>query len=143
MHQLLCAEYRHLLPGAALLCAAGFIFVKCFAAEVKKCYSMYISMFHRFGRSNILRSYKGELMPASTILLIASLGAILIILALHVNIFVFERRAYLVMWFIGWAVIGVNYALDAFFPFILRENPWVIAISSASYVFAKWKGSPA
>jgi len=69
-------------------------------------------------------------------LLIASLGAVFILLTTYVNIFASERRAYLALWFVGWAVIALNYSLDAFFPDLLRGNRLVFLASTASYFFA-------
>jgi len=77
-------------------------------------------------------------MQSSTMLLIGSLGAVFIILALYVDIFVFERKAYLVLWFTGWTVIALNYVVDAFFPAFLRENRLVFLISTGSYSIANF-----
>jgi diguanylate cyclase (GGDEF)-like protein len=74
----------------------------------------------------------------STMLLIASLGAVFIILTLYVNIFLSERRAYLALWFVGWAVIALNYGVDAFAPALLRGNRLVFLASTASYTLANF-----
>ena len=40
------------------------------------------------------------------------------------------------MWFAGWAVIALNYSVDAFFPDLLRGNRLVFLMSTGSYFFA-------
>lgn len=75
-------------------------------------------------------------MQTSDILLIASLGAISVLLMLYVYIFMFERRLFLGLWFIGWAIIAFNYSLDAFFPNLLRQNHLVLFLSLSSYFYA-------
>lgn len=75
-------------------------------------------------------------MQTSTILLIASLGAISVLLMLYVYIFMFERRLFLGLWFLGWAIIAFNYSLDAFFPDLLRQNHLIFFLSLGSYFFA-------
>jgi len=75
-------------------------------------------------------------MHSSAILLIASLGAISVLLMLYVYIFMFERRLFLGLWFIGWSIIGINYSLDAFYPDLLRQNHLILLLSLSSYFFA-------
>ncbi|NPV91028.1 MAG: diguanylate cyclase [Firmicutes bacterium] len=75
-------------------------------------------------------------MQASAILLIVSLGAISVLLMLYVYIFMFERRLFLGLWFIGWAVIAFNYSLDAFYPDLLRQNHLILFLSLGSYFLA-------
>ncbi|HWQ72493.1 MAG TPA: diguanylate cyclase [Desulfitobacteriaceae bacterium] len=75
-------------------------------------------------------------MQTSALLLIASLGAISVLLMLYVYIFIFERRLFLGLWFIGWAIIGFNYSLDAFFPDLLRQNHLILLLSLSSYFCA-------
>lgn len=75
-------------------------------------------------------------MPTSAIFLITSLGAISVLLMLYVYIFLFERRLFLVLWFLGWAVIAFNYALDVFYPDLLRQNHLVLLLSLSSYFCA-------
>jgi hypothetical protein len=69
-------------------------------------------------------------------LLVASLGAVFILLTTYVSMFASERRAYLVLWFLGWAVIALNYALNAFFSDLLRANRLIFLISTSSYFLA-------
>jgi diguanylate cyclase (GGDEF)-like protein len=75
-------------------------------------------------------------METSVLLLIASLGSIAVLLMLYVYIFTFERRAFLVMWFSGWAIIASNYWLDAFHPDFLRQNQQIFFLSLCSYFCA-------
>lgn len=72
-------------------------------------------------------------METSAVLLIASLGAITVLLMLYVYIFMFERKPFLVLWFIGWAIIAFNYILDAFFPDLVRQNHLILIVSLCSY----------
>lgn len=78
----------------------------------------------------------GAPMQATSILLIASLGAIFVLLMLYFYIFLSERKLFLGLWFIGWAVIALNYGLDAFFPDVLRQNRMVLLLSLSSYFYA-------
>ncbi len=75
-------------------------------------------------------------MQATSILLIASLGAIFVLLMLYFYIFLSERKLFLGLWFIGWAIIALNYGLDAFFPDVLRQNRMVLLLSLGSYFYA-------
>ena len=75
-------------------------------------------------------------METSALLLIASLGSIAVLLMLYVYIFTFERRHFLVLWFAGWSIIALNYLLDAFFPYFLRQNQPVFFLSLCSYFCA-------
>ena len=75
-------------------------------------------------------------METSALLLIASLGAIAVLLMLYVYIFTFERRIFLVLWFAGWSIIALNYLLDAFFPYFLRQNQMIFYLSLCSYFYA-------
>ncbi|MFZ2538640.1 MAG: diguanylate cyclase, partial [Oscillospiraceae bacterium] len=75
-------------------------------------------------------------MQTSVILLIASLGAIAVLLMLYIYIIMFDRRLFLVLWFIGWTIIAYNYSLDAFFPKLLRQNHLVLLLSLSSYFCA-------
>lgn len=75
-------------------------------------------------------------MEPSALLLIASLGAISVLLMLYVYIFRFENRIFIGLWFIGWAVIAFNYSLDAFFPSLLRQNHLLLLLSLGSYFYA-------
>ena len=77
-------------------------------------------------------------MQPSTMLLTGSIGAVFILLALYADIFAFERKAYLVLWFVGWTVIGLNYVVDAFFPSLLRGNRLVFMISTGSFFYANF-----
>lgn len=77
-------------------------------------------------------------MQASAQLLIASLGAISVLIMLYIYIFMFERRIFLVLWFIGWAIVALNYSLDAFLPDFLRQNRWVLSLSIGSYFYANF-----
>lgn len=75
-------------------------------------------------------------MQPSTILLYASLGAIAVLLMLYVYIFLFERRRFIAVWFLGWMIIGINYGLDAFFPDFLRHNRPILLLSLGTYFCA-------
>ena len=75
-------------------------------------------------------------MQTSAVLLIASLGAISVLLMLYVYILMFERRLFLGLWFIGWAIVGLNYSLDAFSPDLLRQNHTILFLSLTSYFYA-------
>lgn len=75
-------------------------------------------------------------MQTSTVLLIASLGAISVLLMLYVYIYTFEYRLFLGLWFIGWAIVAINYGLDAFSPDILRQNHTIFFLSLISYFYA-------
>lgn len=75
-------------------------------------------------------------METSALLLIASLGAISVLLMLYAYIFTFDHRLFLGLWFIGWAVIALNYSLDAFFPDLLRQNRLILGLSLSSYFWA-------
>jgi len=75
-------------------------------------------------------------MQTSSLLLIASLGAIAVLLMLYIYIFMFERRIFLGLWFMGWTIIAVNYSLDAFFPNLLRQNQLILFLSLSSYFYA-------
>ncbi len=75
-------------------------------------------------------------MNTSTLLLIASLGAISVLLMLYIYIFMFDHRHFLGLWFFGWITIAVNYSLDAFFPALLRQNHLVLLLSLSSYFYA-------
>lgn len=75
-------------------------------------------------------------METSALLLVASLGSIAVLLMLYVYIFTFERRQFLMLWFIGWFVIALNYSLDAFFPNLLRQNQLIFLLSLCSYFIA-------
>ena len=77
-------------------------------------------------------------MQPSTMLLTGSIGAVFILLALYADIFAFERKAYLVLWFVGWTVIALNYVMDAFFPALLRGNRLVFMISTGSFFYANF-----
>jgi diguanylate cyclase (GGDEF)-like protein len=48
----------------------------------------------------------------------------------------FERRIFLVLWFVGWAIIAFNYSLDAFFPDLLRQNQQLFFLSLCLYFHA-------
>lgn len=74
-------------------------------------------------------------MQTSALLLVGSLGAIFVLLMLYIYIFMFERRFFLGLWFLGWAIIAFNYILDAFFPMVLRQNH-LIFLLSLSWFFA-------
>ncbi|BBB93504.1 bifunctional diguanylate cyclase/phosphohydrolase [Methylomusa anaerophila] len=75
-------------------------------------------------------------MEPSTILLIASLGAIAVLLMLYIYIFMFENRFFIGLWFTGWVIIAFNYSLDAFFPSVLRQNRLILLLSLSSYFYA-------
>ncbi len=75
-------------------------------------------------------------MQASSILLIASLGAICVLLMLYVYILLFERRLFLGLWLIGWSIIALNYGLDAFFPDFIRQCRMALLLSLSSYYYA-------
>lgn len=75
-------------------------------------------------------------METSALLLIASLGAIAVLLMLYGYIFTFERRVFLVMWFTGWSIIALNYWIDAFYPYFLRQNEKIFFLSLCSYFCA-------
>lgn len=75
-------------------------------------------------------------MQTSAMLLIASLGAISVLLMLYIYIFMFEHRLFLGLWFIGWVIIAFNYSLDAFFPNLLRQNHLILFLSLSSYFYA-------
>lgn len=75
-------------------------------------------------------------METSALLLIASLGSIAVLLMLYVYIFTFERRLFLVLWFLGWTIVANNYCLDAFYPSLLRQNQNVFWTSLCLYFFA-------
>jgi diguanylate cyclase (GGDEF)-like protein len=78
----------------------------------------------------------GAIMQNSVMLLIASLGAISVLLMLYVYIFKYEHRLFLGLWFLGWSIIAFNYSLDAFFPNLLRQNHRILLISLSSYFYA-------
>ncbi|MDD3023818.1 MAG: diguanylate cyclase [Syntrophomonadaceae bacterium] len=78
----------------------------------------------------------GAIMQNTVILLIASLGAISVLLMLYVYIFIFEHRLFIALWFFGWAIIAFNYSLDAFFPNLLRQNHLILFLSLSSYFYA-------
>ncbi len=75
-------------------------------------------------------------METSVVLLVASLGSIAVLLMLYVYIFTFERRYFLMLWFAGWFIIALNYSLDAFFSYLLRENQLIFLISLCTYFYA-------
>jgi len=75
-------------------------------------------------------------METSALLLIASLGSIAVLLMLYVYIFTFERRIFLILWFAGWSIIALNYCLDAFYPYFLRQNQLIFYLSLCSYFYA-------
>lgn len=75
-------------------------------------------------------------MQPSTVLLVALLGAIFTLLTLYLYIIIFERRLFLILWFIGWAIIAFNYSLDAFFPELLRQSRPIFLLSLGSYFLA-------
>ena len=75
-------------------------------------------------------------METSSLLLVASLGAIAVLLMLYVYIFTFERRQFLVLWFAGWLITALNYSLEAFFIDIMRQNQTVFYLSMGTYFFA-------
>ncbi len=75
-------------------------------------------------------------MQTSAMLLIASLGAISVLLMLYVYIFMFDRQLFLGLWFMGWVIIALNYGLDAFFPNLLRQNHLILLLSLSSYFYA-------
>lgn len=75
-------------------------------------------------------------MQASTSLLVASLGAIAVLMMLYVYIFISERKLFFSLWFIGWAIIALNYSLDAFFSDLLRQSRSVLLLSLSSYFYA-------
>jgi diguanylate cyclase (GGDEF)-like protein len=75
-------------------------------------------------------------MQTSALLLIASLGSITVLLMLYSYIFMYDRRAFLLLWFAGWTVIALNYLLEAFFLNLLRQNQMVFSISLGSYFCA-------
>jgi diguanylate cyclase (GGDEF)-like protein len=55
---------------------------------------------------------------------------------LYVYIFMFDRRIFLVLWFIGWSIIAFNYSLDAFAPGLLRGSRLMLFLSLCSYFYA-------
>lgn len=75
-------------------------------------------------------------MQTSSMLLIASLGAISVLLMLYVYIFTFGRRLFIGLWFAGWVIVALNYGLDAFFPDFLRQNRPILFLSLSSYFCA-------
>lgn len=75
-------------------------------------------------------------MDASSLLLIASLGSIAVLLMLYAYIFMFEHRWFLVLWITGWSIIALNYFLDAFYPYFLRQNKLIFLLSLCSYFSA-------
>ncbi len=75
-------------------------------------------------------------MQVSSILLIASLGAICVLLMLYAYMYLFERKLFLGFWLLGWSIIALNYGLDAFFPDFLRQNRLVLLLSLSSYFYA-------
>ena len=75
-------------------------------------------------------------MEAPAELLMSSLGAIAVLLMLYIYIFAFERRLFLVLWFIGWVIIGLNYCADALAPQLLRGSRLNLLISLGSYFLA-------
>lgn len=74
-------------------------------------------------------------MSPSSILLFSSLGAIFVLLMIYIYIFTFERKSFLILWFIGWLVIGLNYGLDAFSPGLFKERS-VLILSLVTYFYA-------
>jgi len=77
-------------------------------------------------------------METSALLLIASLGSIAVLLMLYVYIFSFERKNFLVLWFVGWSVIALGYILESFFPYLLRQDHSVFLLSLCSYFYANF-----
>lgn len=75
-------------------------------------------------------------METSALLLIASLGSIAVLLMLYSYIFAFERQPFLMLWIAGWSIIAINYSLDAFYPYLLRQNESVFLLSLCSYFLA-------
>ncbi len=75
-------------------------------------------------------------MQPATALLVACLGAIFVLLTLYIYVIVFERKLFLMLWLVGWAIIGLNYSLDAFFPDLLRQNRVILLLSLSSYFIA-------
>ncbi len=75
-------------------------------------------------------------MDTSSLLLIASLGAIAVLLMMYVYIYMFERKRFLVLWFIGWFVIGLDYSIEGFFPHLLRQSQTIFFISLCTFFFA-------
>ena len=69
-------------------------------------------------------------------ILMASLGAIAVLVVLYAYIFAFERRLFLLLWMAGWVIIGLNYSADAFAPEWLRESRLNLLISLGSYYIA-------
>jgi diguanylate cyclase (GGDEF)-like protein len=69
-------------------------------------------------------------------ILVASLGAIAVLVVLYAYIFAFERRLFLLLWMAGWVIIGLNYSADAFAPQWLRESRLNLLISLGSYFIA-------
>ncbi len=81
-------------------------------------------------------------MDASTLLLIASLGSIAVLLMLYAYFFMFERRCFLVLWITGWSIIALNYFLDAFYPYFLRQKLyWKLIIKRESSLIPLWCSS--
>lgn len=75
-------------------------------------------------------------MNTSSLLLIASLGALTVLLMLYIYIFMVDRKPFICLWFLGWSIIAVNYSLDAFFPVLLRQNHLVLLLSLSTYFYA-------
>ncbi len=75
-------------------------------------------------------------MQTSGMLLIASLGSISVLLMLYVYIFMFERKLFFGLWFIGWIIIAFNYSLDAFSPNLLRQYHLILFLSLCSFFYA-------
>ncbi len=75
-------------------------------------------------------------METSTLLMIGSLGSIAVLLMLYGYIFTFERRNFLLMWFVGWLIIALDYSLEAFGTELLKQNKVVFLLSLISFFYA-------
>lgn len=75
-------------------------------------------------------------METNILLLLASLGAIGVLLMLYIYIFTFDRRAFLALWFIGWFIIGMNYLIDARYSNLMRDNKNIFYLSLWSFFMA-------
>jgi hypothetical protein len=97
-------------------------------------YWLFVGLFNKYHLSNGL--FVGEIMEASSLLLIASLGSIAVLLMLYAYIYTFERKHFMVLWFAGWSIIAFNFSLDAFVPNLLRHNEPIFFLSLSSFFCA-------
>lgn len=50
----------------------------------------------------------------------------------------FERKSFLVLWFLGWFITALNYTFGAYSPVIIKQNRLLFLISLCSYFFGNF-----